>query len=57
MNAYTDRITYETHDALFRCSYGHHGTHRSLSALWELFHGTAAMHPEVLAAPFLQSNE
>jgi hypothetical protein len=57
MNAPSDREPSETPDIPSRCSCGHSGTHRSLSALWELFQGTAEMHPEVPAENHLQNRE
>jgi hypothetical protein len=47
---------FETDEEFFRYHLARHGKDRSLSALWQIFHGPSAV-PAVPAEIFLQNHE
>ena len=57
MTRNTKRTGFDTDEEFFRYHLARHGRDRSLSALWQLFHGAAAFPAAVPAEPFLQGTE
>ena len=51
------RTGFETDEEFFRYHLGRHGKDRSLSALWQVFHGTDAVPLAVPADVYLKNHE
>ena len=57
MTEHASRKGFETDEEFFRYHLKRHGKDRSLSALWQLFHGTAAVPLAVPADVLLRNPE